>query len=82
MIKKYIDVVCLNDKNGTLKPLYIIWDDKKKIPILKVKDICPKVMLKTNETGLQYTCIFDSNREKHLYLDRGRWYVELYDNML
>ena len=33
MVRKYIDVICLNDKGGNLKPLYIIWDDYKRIPI-------------------------------------------------
>lgn len=82
MIKKYIDVICLNKKSGIIKPLYLIWDNEKKIPILKIKDIRPNVTLKTGEMGLRYTCIFDSNREKHLYYDRGKWYVEMYDSVL
>ena len=39
MIRKYVDVICLNDKGGNIKPLYLIWDESHKIPILKVKEI-------------------------------------------
>ena len=31
MIRKYVDVICLNDKGGNIKPLFLIWDDVKKI---------------------------------------------------
>ena len=29
MIRKYVDVICLNDKGGNIKPLFLIWDEKK-----------------------------------------------------
>ena len=29
MIRKYVDVICLNDKGGNIKPLFLIWDDQK-----------------------------------------------------
>ena len=77
MVRKYIDVICLNDKGGNLKPLYIIWDDIKKIPILKVKEIRPRASLKVGGSGLRYTCIFEKNKVRHLYYDRGKWFVEM-----
>jgi len=75
-MRKYVDVICLNDKVGNIKPLYLIWDDIRKIPILKVKEICPRASLKVGGSGLRYTCVFESNRVRHLYLDRGKWFVE------
>ncbi len=78
MVRKYIDVICLNDKGGNLKPLYIIWDDYKRIPILRVKEIKPKASLKAGGSGLRYTCIFKTNKIRHLYYDRGKWYVEMF----
>lgn len=78
MVRKYIDVICLNDKGGNLKPLYIIWDDYKRIPILKVTDIKPKASLKAGGSGLRYTCVFSKNKQRHLYYDRGKWYVEMF----
>lgn len=82
MIRKYVDVICLNDKAGNLKPLYLIWDDCLKLPILKIKEICPRASLKVGGSGLRYTCVFDSNRVRHLYLDRGKWYVEVNDHVI
>ena len=81
-MRKYVDVICLNDKNGNIKPLYLIWDDIKKIPILKIKEICPRAALKVGGSGLRYTCIFESNRVRHLYLDKGKWFVETNDRMI
>ena len=82
MKRKYVDVICLNDQAGNIKPLYLIWDNERKIPILKVKEICPRASLKVGGSGLRYTCLFDANRIRHLYYDRGKWYVELNDNVL
>ena len=82
MKKKYVDVICLNDQAGNIKPLYLIWDNIKKIPIIKIKEICPRASLKVGGSGLRYTCVFESNIVRHLYLDRGKWYVEVNDNML
>ena len=77
MIRKYVDVICLNDRGGNLKPLYLYWEDDQKIPILKVKNICPNASLKQGGTGLRYTCLFSNNQIRHLYYDRGKWYVEM-----
>lgn len=82
MKKKFVDVICLNDQAGNLKPLFLIWDNLYKIPILKVKEICPRASLKVGGSGLRYTCVFESNRIRHLYYDRGKWYVEMQEHML
>ena len=82
MKRKYVDVICLNNQDGNIKPLYLIWDNSKKIPIIKVKEICPRASLKVGGSGLRYTCVFDSNIIRHLYFDRGRWFVEVLDSVL
>ena len=82
MQKKFVDVICLNDQAGNLKPLFLIWDNLYKIPIIKVKEICPRASLKVGGSGLRYTCVFESNKVRHLYYDRGKWYVEMQDHML
>ena len=81
MIRKYVDVICLNDKGGNMKPLFLIWEDEKKIPIKKIKEICPRASLKVGGSGLRYTCVFEPNRIRYLYYDRGKWYVELNDHV-
>ena len=82
MKKKFVDVICLHDQAGNIKPLYLIWDNIKKIPIIKVKEICPRASLKVGGSGLRYTCVFESNVVRHLYLDRDKWYVEVQDHMI
>lgn len=82
MRKKFVDVICLNDQAGNLKPLFLIWDNLYKIPIIKIKEICPRASLKVGGSGLRYTCVFESNRVRHLYYDRGKWYVEMQDHMI
>lgn len=82
MKRKYVDVICLNDQAGNVKPLFLIWNDNRKIPIIKIKEICPRASLKVGGSGLRYTCVFDNNRIRHLFFDRGKWFVELQDNML
>lgn len=82
MRKKYVDVICLNDQAGNIKPLFLIWDNLYKIPILKIKEICPRASLKVGGSGLRYTCVFESNRVRHLYYDRGKWYVEMQEHMI
>lgn len=82
MVKKFVDVICLNDQAGNVKPLFLIWDNNIKIPILKIKEICPRASLKVGGSGLRYTCVFEANKVRHLYLDRGKWYVELQDHMV
>jgi len=82
MIRKYVDVICMNDKSGNIRPMYLIWDDIKKVPILKIKEICPRASLKVGGSGLRYTCVFEYNRIRHLYYDRGKWYVEMNDHVV
>lgn len=81
VIRKYVDVICLNDKNGNMKPLFLIWKESKKYPVLKVKEICPRASLKVGGTGLRYTCVFPPDMVRHLYYDRGKWYVEMNEHL-
>ena len=82
MIRKYVDVICLNDKGGNLKPMYLIWDEDRKIPIRKITGITPRASLKVGGSGLRYTCLFEANITRHLYYDRGKWYVEMNDHVI
>ena len=80
--RKYVDVICLNDTEGNIKPLYVIWNGEKKIPIIKIQEICWKSSLKSGGSGLRYKCLFEHNAVGHLYLDRGKWYVEVHNGSL
>ena len=80
MRRKYVDVICLIEQTGNIKPLYLIWDKAKKIPIVKIKEICPKAFVDVGGSGLRYTCVFGPDIVRHLYLDRNKWYVEISEN--
>ena len=82
MIRKYVDVICLNDKGGNIRPLCLIWDEVRKIPITSIKEICPRSSLKAGGSGMRYTCVFSSNLVRHLFYDRGKWYVEMHDHVI
>ena len=79
MKRKYVDVICLNDQAGNVKPLFLIWNGEHKYPILKIKEICPRASLKVGGSGLRYTCLFAEDIVRHLYYDRGKWFVEMQD---
>lgn len=76
MNKRFIDVICLNDRSGKLRPLTLIWDENNKYEITKILEIKPLSLLSSNQTGLKYTCLFSTNIKHNLYLDKGKWYVE------
>lgn len=82
MKRKYIDVICLNDQLGNIKPLFIIWDNQRKIPIIKVTDVCQRASLKAGGSGLRYTCVFENKLIRHLFYDRGKWFVEVNENLI
>lgn len=82
MNKKFVDVICLNEKNGLLKPLFLLWDDDQKIEIKDVKQISPCASIRSGQTGLMYTCLFDANKVRHLFYDRGKWFVEVNDHVI
>ncbi|MBQ1478404.1 MAG: hypothetical protein IIZ33_09710 [Erysipelotrichaceae bacterium] len=79
MKRRYVDVICLNDTGGHLKPLYLLWEHDRKIPIYKIREICPCAALKAGGSGLRYTCLFAEDIVRHLYYDRGKWFVEMQD---
>lgn len=78
MQKKFVDVICLNDHMGNLEPLFLMLDESKKIPILKTIEVIPNSSVRPGESGLRYTCLFENNRTRHLFYDRGKWFVEMY----
>lgn len=77
-MRRYVDVVCLNEKSGKVKPLYIVWDDGKKYPIDKIIQIIPAASLKSGGIGLRYTCQIGLNF-RYLFFCEGKWFVESFD---
>ena len=74
--KIYVDVNVEFQKDGTLIPKSIIWDDGKVYEIQKVTDVRRAATLVAGATGIRYTIYIDGY-ESHLYFgDNRRWFVE------
>jgi hypothetical protein len=75
LIKIFIDVIILHDKEGNTKPLAVFWKDKK-YEIDKIKDIS-KRSFKTGGAGLQYLC-FINGKDKYIFYDTilNKWFIE------
>lgn len=75
--KKYISVIAINDKNGNLIPISIIWDDYRGEntyiidKILEVK----KTSSKLGGGDIRYECIICGKKRK-LFYEKNRWFVE------
>ena len=74
--KIYVDVNVEFQKDGTLIPRSIIWDDGKIYEIQKVTEVRRAASLVAGATGIRYTIYIDGY-ESHLYFgDNRRWFVE------
>ena len=74
--KIYVDVNVEFQKDGTLIPRSIIWDDGKVYEIQKVTNVRRAASLVAGATGIRYTIYIDGY-ESHLYFgDNRRWFVE------
>ncbi len=73
--KKYVDMVVLQYKSGTIKPLYVVWEDGRKYEIDKVLDIRPSANLNVGGRGIKYTCKIQGYI-RELYLENDKWFLE------
>ncbi len=74
-MKQFVDVICLYEKSGQIRPLYIVWDNKVKYQIDRVTQIIPAASLKSGGMGLRYTCRFGNNM-RYLFFEEGKWFIE------
>lgn len=76
MLRQYVNVVCMYDIQGNIKPLFIIWDNGVKYKIDRIIQRCQAASLKSGGSGLRYTCLFENNQKRYLFLDDNRWFIE------
>ena len=74
-MKQFVDVICIYNKAGQIKPLYIVWDNGMKYPIERVTQIIPAASLRSGGMGLRYTCKI-GRQERYLFLEEGKWFIE------
>ena len=73
----YVKVIMIQDEEGTIQPLQIVWEDGKVFDVDKVIYRCRASSTKVGGTGMRYT-IRISGKETFLYYseDENRWFVE------
>ena len=74
--KEYVSVNATFEKDGSIVPNSIIWEDGKVFNIDKITNICNAVSLKAGGAGIRYTCII-SNKQTYLFLEKDKWFVEV-----
>ena len=75
--KVYVKVIMIQDEEGTIQPLQIVWEDGKVFDVDKVVYRCRASSTKVGGTGMRYT-IRISGKETFLYYseDENRWFME------
>ncbi|NLW29170.1 MAG: hypothetical protein GXY98_04625 [Erysipelothrix sp.] len=73
-----IDVVVKYYKDGTMLPLYIIWNNQVRYKIDKITQIKNGASLKYGLQGLRYTCQIQ-NQMRHLFFDGKQWFISPID---
>jgi len=75
MLKVYVNVTARFDTEGNMTPMSIIWGDGTEYEIDRVLDKRRAASLKAGGFGDRYT-VRIRNRERYLFFEDGRWFVE------
>ncbi len=75
MGKVQVEVVAKFNKEGTIRPISLLWEDGRKFPIDRVLDIRQVVSLKAGLQGMRYTCRI-AGKEVYLFCDEGKWFLQ------
>jgi len=75
MLKVYVNVTAHFDTEGNMTPMSIIWGDGTEYEIDRVLDKRRAASLKAGGFGDRYT-VRIWNRERYLFFEDGRWFVE------
>lgn len=75
--KVYVKVLMMQDEEGGIQPLQIVWDDGKAYDVDRVIYKCRASSTKVGGTGMRYT-VRISGKETYLYYseDENRWFME------
>ena len=73
--KRYVEMIVRYTEDGTILPLAVHWSEGKMYEIDRVLDVRPAASLKAGGAGIRYICRIQG-REKYLWLEENRWFVE------
>lgn len=73
--KTYVEVNARIDVDGRVTPLSIVWRDGRTFEIDRVIDAIRRASTRVGGTGIRYLVAMNG-REKYLYFEDPRWFVE------
>lgn len=76
--KAYVSVTARFEKDGSIIPLSILWEDGTVFTLDKITNICMAASMKAGGAGIRYTCIINGI-QTYLFLEKDRWFVEAKD---
>ena len=74
--KVYVDVGAEFTCNGTLLPLWLIWEDGTRYEIDHVSRVERCASRKAGGAGIMYTCRVRGHEMRLFYEENYRWFVE------
>lgn len=73
--KAYVSVTAKFEKDGSIIPRTILWENGIIYKIDKITNICLAASMKAGGSGIRYTCLINGNLT-YLFLEKDRWFVE------
>lgn len=76
--KAYVSVNARFEKDGSIIPISILWEDGTVFLIDKITNICCATSMKAGGAGIRYTCMINGI-QTYLFLEKDKWFVEAKD---
>lgn len=73
--RAYVKVIVEYDPDGSIRPLFVEWEDGRKFEVDRLLDVRRAAATKAGGQGMRYT-VRICGRETYLFEDDGRWFVE------
>ena len=77
--KIYVEVNTDHRADGQILPRSFVWEDGRRYPVDRIKEVCRAASLRAGGTGLRYT-VMVRNVETFLFLEEdtevSRWFME------
>lgn len=74
LYKRYVGVITFIDREGSVRPLYIIWENNIRYAIDKVCKVSQRASI-VGGCGLCFECMISGQR-RNLFYERNRWFIE------
>lgn len=73
--KVYVTMIVKILKDGSIRPMKMIWEDGATYDIDRVLYVTPAASLKVGGCGKRYTVMIEG-KQRDIYDEDGKWFVE------